>query len=151
MRRLLIIACGATKRDDARLLPAVLRYDGPPYRTLRAALRSLPPEQHPTICILSAEFGLIAAETPIPDYDRRMTRPRALALRTQVRDGLAATLAAGDYAATCINLGADYMPALPLDHESIPRLGVVTAAQGGIGSRMGQMKRWLLATKAAAR
>ena len=99
----------------------------------------------------SAEFGLIAAETPIPDYDRRMTRPRALALRTQVRDGLAATLAAGDYAATCINLGADYMPALPLDHESIPRLGVVTAAQGGIGSRMGQMKRWLLATKAAAR
>ncbi len=143
MRRLLIIACGATKRSMAGLVAAIDRYYGPPYRTLRANLRELAEDRHPTIAILSAEFGLIPAETPIPDYDHRMTQARALALRGQVRAALATILTAGGYAATFVNLGSDYMPALPLDPTTIPRLGVITTAQGGIGERMAQMKCWL--------
>ncbi|MBX0330085.1 hypothetical protein K2Z83_20670 [Oscillochloris sp. ZM17-4] len=143
MRRLMIIACGATKRHDAGLLPAIDRYDGPPYRTLRANLRELAEDRRPTIRILSAEFGLIPAETPIPDYDHRMTQARALALQGQVRAALADLLVAGDYAAAFVNLGADYMPALPLNPTTIPRLGVITTAHGGIGERMALMKCWL--------
>lgn len=48
-RRLLILACSATKRDDPTYMPAIERYDGPLWRTLRAA------------------------DTPIETYDARMT------------------------------------------------------------------------------
>lgn len=143
MRRLMIIACGATKRHDAGLLSAIDRYDGAPYRTLRKTLRELARDQWPTIRILSAAFGLIPAETPIPDYDQRMTVPRALALQGQVRAAMAEMLATGDYAATFVNLGADYLPALPLDFAILSRLGVLTIAHGGIGQRMHQMNSWL--------
>lgn len=147
MRRLLILACGATKRTDAGLLPAIARYDGPPYKTLRKALAALPEGQRPTVLILSAEFGLIAADRPIPIYDRRMTRPRALSLRPHVRAALAAALAGGGYAQqTLINLGADYLPALPLDPDTIVQLGSLVFARGGIGERMALMKQWLQAT-----
>ena len=35
-RRLLVLACSATKRPDAGYIPARERYDGPLWRTLRA-------------------------------------------------------------------------------------------------------------------
>jgi cytoplasmic iron level regulating protein YaaA (DUF328/UPF0246 family) len=144
MRRLLILACGATKRPDAHLLPALDRYDGPPYRTLRKALAQLAEEQRPTVLILSAEFGLIPADALIPDYDRRMTASRATSLRSQARAALAETLAQGAFEATMINLGADYLPGLPLDPETVARLGALTYTRGGIGERMSHMKRWVL-------
>jgi len=144
MRRLLILSCGATKRPDAGLMPAIERYDGPPYRTLRNALRKLAADQRPTVLILSAAFGLIAAETPIPDYDQLMTATRAEYLRTEVRAALTEYMDRGPFAASMINLGAAYAPALPLDPPTIARLGLLTYARGGIGERMGQMKRWLL-------
>jgi hypothetical protein len=53
MHRLLILACGATKRPEAGLLPAISRYDGSPARTLRKALRELAEDQRPTVLILS--------------------------------------------------------------------------------------------------
>ena len=144
MRRLLIVACGAAKRADVGHLPALDRYSGPPFRTLRKALAGLPEQQRPTVLILSAEFGLIAADAPIPNYNHRMTEARALALRTQVREALAQALAGGRYDETMINLGADYLPALPLDPTTTDQLGTLTNAQGGIGERMSQMKRWIL-------
>lgn len=145
MRRLLILACGASKRTDAGNLPAISRYDGSPFRTLRKALAGLDQEQRPAVLILSAEFGLIAADAPIPNYNRRMTPARALALCTPVREALALALAGGSYDETLINLGADYLPALPLDPETIAQLGTLTYTRGGIGERMSQMKKWLLA------
>lgn len=35
--RLVILACSARKRPDAAYLPAIERYDGPLWKTLRAA------------------------------------------------------------------------------------------------------------------
>jgi hypothetical protein len=147
MRRLMIIACGATKRHDAEPLAAIERYMGPPYRTLRKALRDLG-EDRPDILVVSAEFGLIAGDTPIPDYDRRMNRDRAAELRPQVAQALAAALATGSYESTLINLGADYLPALAFTDDARTRLGEITEAHGGIGERMSQMKAWLLASSA---
>ena len=143
MGRLLILACGATKRPDDGLLPAIDRYDGPPYRTLRKALRDLMEDQHPRVLILSARYGLICADTHIPNYNDRLTASRAVALRTQVRRALGEALEAGGVTTTFINLGAAYLPALALDPSMIAQLGLLTYARGGIGERMGQMKRWL--------
>ena len=142
--RLLILGCSATKRPDAELLPAILRYDGPAVRTLRRWQRDHP-DQTGTLDLLflSAQFGLIGGDTPIPFYDHRMTASRAVWLRSQVRSRLVRQLATRAYTSTFINLGTDYLPALPPDPDSMPRLGQVCYAIGGIGARLGQLKRWL--------
>lgn len=69
-RRLLILACSATKRTTAGWLPARERYDGPLWQTLRAAD---PTGQKATPAFLSARYGFGSADTPIQDYNLRLT------------------------------------------------------------------------------
>lgn len=135
MSALLILACSATKRPDAGLLPAIDRYDGPAYRVLRRALRERAGLGAAlTIRILSAEFGLITDTTEIPDYNRRMTRGRARELYLSVQHAInnLRPLPPRRF----VNLGAAYRPALP------PIVGA-EHAHGGIGERLGQLRAWL--------
>ena len=69
-RRLLVLACSATKRPDAGHMPARLRYDGPLWRTLRSVE---PNGVHTRVAVLSAHYGFRDAETPIAYYDARLT------------------------------------------------------------------------------
>ncbi|MGB3833295.1 MAG: hypothetical protein WA975_15710 [Mesorhizobium sp.] len=69
-RRLLILACSATKRDGETYMPAIDRYDGPLWRTLRAAD---PERRLARVAFLSARLGFRCADTPIKLYDARMT------------------------------------------------------------------------------
>ncbi len=133
---LLIIACSATKRHDAGLLPALHRYDGPLYRIIRRALAERPQlAARLTIRILSAEYGLISADTPIPDYDQRMTPARARELCILVMHELQELPA---HERTYIDLGKTYLGALH------PGWGQGAEwAQGGIGYRLSQCKTWL--------
>lgn len=68
--RLLILACSVTKRDGTAHMPAIERYDGPLWKTLR----SVDPRGEKTkVAFLSARLGFRAASTPIEMYDARMT------------------------------------------------------------------------------
>ena len=69
-RRLLILACSVTKRGRPIRIPARDRYDGPLWRTLRAAD---PDGCKAKVAFLSARFGFRDADTPIDDYDARLT------------------------------------------------------------------------------
>lgn len=140
--RLLILSCSATKRPDPELLPALLRYDGPAYRLLRKALRELAEVHHPRIAILSAEFGLITNDTPIPCYDRRMDKTRAAALAPLVQRELNAILA-DTPTDVFVHLGRDYLSALGTVPSGSWR---ISYAEGGIGERLGQLRRWLYAS-----
>ena len=153
--RLLLLACSATKRPDVGLLRAIDRYDGRAFRLLRKYVREQPNRVGSLdILILSAEFGLIAADTPIPFYDRRMDARRAIELRPQVRPQARSLLASRPrYTATFTNLGNVYTYALTWDEATTPlfgrsRFGMVMHAQGRIGQRLQQMKRWLEAADA---
>lgn len=137
--RLLILSCSATKRTDPGLLPALHRYDGVAFRVVRTALRKLADDRHPRVCILSAEFGLIESDMLIPWYDRRMDLARAAELQTQVQVALHAVLTP-DIDSVFIALSRAYLPALG-DLPTGP--WNVTYAQGGIGQRLGQLRRWL--------
>ena len=140
--RLVILACSATKRHDAGLLPALSRYDGPAYRTLRKAQAAIAPAHRPDVLILSGKYGLITPTTPIPDYDQQLTTAQALSLRDKVRAALADHLLTRRYDETFISMGAVYQTALPVDSLGV-RLGQLCFARGGIGVRLGQLKRWL--------
>jgi len=77
--KLLIMGCSASKRQDAAPMPAIDRYDGPMWRTLRARLAELPAAREAIqfgqlrLMVLSARCGFIAADTEILDYDLRLT------------------------------------------------------------------------------
>lgn len=76
--RLLILACSATKRDGPAYLPAIERYDGPLWKTLRAAD---PHGEKANVAFLSAHLGFRAANTPIEMYDVRMTKQMAASMK----------------------------------------------------------------------
>lgn len=72
--RLLILACSASKRPEPGRIPARNRYDGPLWRSLRTAD---PNSVLAKVGFLSARFGFRGADTPIEDYDARLTRELA--------------------------------------------------------------------------
>lgn len=68
--RLLVLACSATKTTEPGAVPAIRRYDGPLWRTLRAAD---PEGKLAQVAYLSARHGFGEASTPLDRYDARMT------------------------------------------------------------------------------
>lgn len=68
--RLLILACSATKRVDTGRIPAIDRYDGPLWRTLR---HSDPGGRKARVAVLSARHGFLEGRWPIENYDCRLT------------------------------------------------------------------------------
>lgn len=83
-RYLLIVGCSQRKRSDPGLLPAIERYDGVNFRVLRKAKREGYWPANLDVLILSTKYGLIKPETPIEDYDLRMTRGQALKLQSEI-------------------------------------------------------------------
>jgi hypothetical protein len=73
-RRLLILACSATKRHDPDRIPARDRYHGPLWQTLRA---TDPRGQLARVGFLSARVGFRDAQSPIEDYDARLSEDLA--------------------------------------------------------------------------
>lgn len=136
MTRCLLIACSARKRPDRGLLPAVERYDGPWYRVLRGAAGG-----DLRVWVISAEYGLIPGDTPIPDYDRTMDMRRAQQLLPQIQPALAQALA--DTPKTFICAGKPYVYALTQCRDAVPAIKTATVAPGGIGTKMMYLKRWL--------
>ena len=68
--RLLILPCSATKRHDPGWIPAWERYDGPLWQTWR----TVDPERRlARVGFLSARYGFRTADSPIEDYDARLT------------------------------------------------------------------------------
>lgn len=68
--RLLILACSATKRGGAERIPAIERYDGPLWRTLRHVD---PDGRKARVAFVSARYGFRDADSLIEAYDARMT------------------------------------------------------------------------------
>lgn len=68
--RLLILSCSATKRHDPGWMPGWERYDGPLWQTWRAID---PDRRLARVGFLSARYGFRTGDSPIEDYDARLT------------------------------------------------------------------------------
>lgn len=136
---LLLLGCSGRKRLIKGKIPALELYDGVNFRVLRNFLN-----RHgwpPGLCIkiLSAKYGLIDATGLIEYYDQRLDEVTARKANAEVLKSLARS---GKPASVFVNLGKDYLPAI----EGIERLFEkkrIVQAEGGIGLKMAQMKRWL--------
>jgi hypothetical protein len=140
-RRLLLVACSATKDPAPGLLEAHVRYLGPAYRIIHNAARA--GYALPQILILSAEFGLISWDHRIPNYNRKMTPARVdelvpllleqwSVLHPQLVDMQALHVHGGEHYRRALG----YVPLTALTRT-------ITWASGGIGIQNGQLFAWL--------
>lgn len=141
-RRLLVMACSATKRADKGTMCALARYDGPSFRVLRNFLgERAPSEAGLDVWILSAEFGLIHWDEQIPNYDTRMNGFLANKLQGAIRRDLKNVLEVRQPSEAFLMLGKDYLEAVgPFEGLGLP---ATTIPEGGIGYKLGALKRWL--------
>jgi len=141
--RVLILACSARKRSATGLVPAIERYDGPSFQVLRKFLRTSTEEIG--VWVLSAEFGLIPSDEPIPWYDRRMTIPRARQLRDPTIKRLQELTKEIEPSELYIVAGKAYVEAIKGFQAGIPRSCKVGIAAGGLGRKLSQLHAWLYA------
>lgn len=146
-RRLLLMACTATKLAAPHPIPAIQRYDGPSFRILRKWQRAYPDlAGQLDVLILSAKLGLISSEQPIENYNQRLTRERAAVLQPLISAALQRFVAEhGPYAATLLHLGRDYVPAIAPEELRSELFGTLTRTSGGIGIRLRHISAWLYA------
>lgn len=138
--RLLLLACSATKRKNRRLLPAIDRYDGPAFRTLRRFWREGGRSPQPKdVYILSARFGLIRGTKKIPDYDQVMNEDRAARLGPKAGRTLKSTIRKRAYGDGLAVMGLRYRQVLELE-----TIWPFSVANGGIGYQLGILKSWLV-------
>jgi hypothetical protein len=142
---LLILACSQRKRSNSGLIPAIERYDGVNFRVIRKARREGYWPTNLEVLILSARFGLLKPNVAIADYDLRMTKYLATAMRSTVEFQLIEGIKAKSYTEIFVNLGRDYLLALGSWETALPPWTTVIYARGGIGQKASQMRNWLIA------
>jgi hypothetical protein len=142
--RLLVLSCSKRKRPDSGLLPAIERYDGPAFRVIRRYLQTYRDGGRSLdVYVLSAEFGLIPSDRPIPDYDHCMTAERAMQLRSQVSAQMKQCLQATKYDRLLLSVGNQYLSALAGYEKLTPdRLEVIVSA-GPQGRKLAELWNWL--------
>lgn len=148
--RLLLLGCTRAKTQFPHLLPALQRYDGPAFRLVRRYMREQG-DQRLQIYVLSAEFGLIPANHPIPLYDCRMTPGRARALEGDVRNVLCQILPSIDLDESngehlLVVLGKDYVSALAGYQGAGAAYFCSRVVGGGQGRKLSTLYDWLYGT-----
>lgn len=144
-RRLLILSCSNRKRQDLALLPAMERYDGGAYRTIRKLLRESTWPDDVDLLILSAKFGLLKAIDAIPYYDFRMTEALAAEMNSGVLGKLENEISDCPPSEVYMDLGALYLPAVHgLDCLLSSRFIPLRRASGRIGERLRRLKEWIV-------
>lgn len=141
--RLLVLSCSRSKRDDAGLIPAIARYEGPAFRVARRFLDKHPADA-PEVMILSAEYGLIHGNKTLPDYSRRMTEHRSRELEEDVTAIMTDLVRTGRYQHLFVYGGQMYMDVLlRRKSEWDGMLRTVSFAYGSLGSKLSQLHHWL--------
>ncbi len=147
--RLLILMCSSRKRGGEQLIPAVYRYDGPLWRVLRKFIRTKPDmAKEVKVFAISAVFGLIPIEEPIPLYDQAITKNRLGELREEVLDKIKEVVQwnsdqGSRYTSICLSLSKNYMKALQGWDLLVPVGVKVTILDGTMGKKLKHLRNWL--------
>jgi hypothetical protein len=145
--RLLIMRASMRKRPDAAEMPALERYDGPRFQVLRKYLRSMPGDP-PLVRVVSSEHGLMTLDQPIAEYDRRMTRERALELQPTVLADLAALVQAQPVREVLVVIDKQYLLALIGFEQVLDGIPVSIAGETQ-GRKLATLRSWLYGEEAA--
>ena len=139
--RVLILSCSHAKVDTPGRMLAINRYDGPTFKVYRKfqSEQSQKAAQIKTY-ILSAKFGLITDQTPIPNYEQKMTKTRA----EEIKPEIAAYLRDSAYVGAtgimfCMSPLYRIALTMPVLREGVR----IELTPGGIGKKIAKLRRWL--------
>lgn len=161
-RRLLILACSQRKRPGTDRMPAIQRYDGPLWQTLRTL--SYPKA---AVMFLSAKYGFGPATAEIEDYDRQLTEDTVTLMVRNARSQasfdtrrsarvVASLSAGGPFTEVCLVGSALYLRAMRAevrywktlcwreDWNAIAPDARVKQINGPIGVMRKQLRTWLM-------
>jgi len=96
------------------------------------------------LLILSALYGIITPNELIKSYDLKMTKEIAIRLAPQNVTKLRAIMGRNNYQSVFINVGKTYLLALQPLEGWVPPETQVFIAEGKIGQKLNQMKKWLM-------
>ncbi|HLY89074.1 MAG TPA: hypothetical protein VKQ27_08825 [Acetobacteraceae bacterium] len=150
--KLLIMSCCATKRPNPAPMPAIDRYDGPMWQTLRARLAELPAavaamrSGELVVRVLSAQHGFIPVDIAILPYEQRLTSRRAddlLSMCTSDHAAIADVFAEAE--AVMFAGGALYRDTMwRASRGGLAQIMKVSETDGaGIGEHRAQLGDWL--------
>ena len=143
-RRLLIVSCSARKRQVSNPTPAWELYNGVIFRTLKRLKREGMFPEDVDLLILSALYGIITPNELIKSYDLKMTREIAIRLAPKNVTKLRTIMGRNNYQSVFINVGKTYLLALQPLEGWVPPETQVFIAEGKIGQKLNQMKKWLM-------
>jgi hypothetical protein len=140
---LLLLSCSRRKSSRVTRGPAWDVYDGPLYQVLKKLLRGHPDwPSRLRILIVSARHGLLEPDQVIDTYDDRMTAARAGRCGDEWGSRLRELVVGRRFRAVHVNLGQDYLRALP-GLAALLAPTPIEWASGGIGVRNAQTKGWV--------
>jgi hypothetical protein len=140
MTALICMACSQVKRPDQAAMPAIERYDGPLWQTLRMALRDLP--ERPAIWVLSARFGFFPASTNILNYEQFLTPSLAekIARLPQYEPQIFANAVEG---ADRVLFAGGQLYRATMFRAARPRVDIAETDGKGIGYQRQQLREWI--------
>ena len=139
-KKLLVVSCSERKKNDLNLMPAIERYDGPTFRMLRKQKSIF--YNGIDVLIVSAKYGLMPYTHNISDYDQRLSKTQIPTLKKQTTEKLSKHLKSSRYNEIMFSMGKDYLALF--DDRVISDSGLkVKIAQGKIGEKLHQTKKWL--------
>ncbi|MBE9195800.1 hypothetical protein IQ219_10905 [Synechocystis sp. LEGE 06083] len=141
-KSLLLISCSRKKIVSGNNMPAIERYDGPAFRLLRRFLAQKE-ASYLDIYILSAKFGIIPYDTPIPNYDEKLTKNKIKEISGQSRSIFREILNSQQYTKLHISAGKQYLHLID-GYQKYARDNLqVEVATGSIGRKLSHLRYWL--------
>lgn len=138
-KNLLIMSCSQRKNPSIEPMKAIDRYTGVFFNVLK---KNNPELKDLDLIIISAKYGFLLPGCLIENYDMKMTKKRAYELRDEITYDFQDFFKNRNYSEIFINLGKYYSKATYFC-SGVKGMRLVNA-NGGIGERMAQMKKWLL-------
>ncbi len=149
MTRLLLVGCSACKDVRPEPLPARERYTGVFFRVIAKAQRAHYWPADLELVIVSARYGLLLAESPVPWYEQKLSRVRAREICWAVSVSLDSLLLQKSCSSVCVAMGQLYRQTVTHSAElqRMDQQGAVYWVDGeGTGVMQGRLRDWLRLT-----
>ncbi|MBO9724342.1 MAG: hypothetical protein J7530_08205 [Novosphingobium sp.] len=155
--KFIIMSCSHTKRTDPAPMPALQRYDGPMWRTLRALL-----DRHPAaaraydsgrstaelqIWVLSGLYGFIPTHCEVPNYEQRLTERQFAKMERDPSYEFQRIASFVDDAEAVLFAGSEFYRdgMWRASGGKIQHLNKITETNGrGIGEHRAQLGQWIV-------
>ncbi|MGB2728708.1 MAG: hypothetical protein WBD09_09585 [Halobacteriota archaeon] len=144
---LLIISCSKTQSKEKEPIPALRRYDGRIFRSIKELMRRSEFPKAIDIRIISKgyslEHGLIGPDFPILRYNIEMTDELALRIKPSILSSLKGLLEKEDYIEVAINLSDGFSICVGGIRDLLAQETSLTCMIGTLDERDKQLGEWI--------